>query len=76
MCCSTLSLLQEGVGPCVTCGALVCTPEEQALLSRDSKKASKLRESLMKQYNIQVENVCGGEGGVWVCGCSICMCLV
>ena len=63
-------LLQEGVGPCVTCGALVCTPEQQALLRRDSKKASKLRESLMRQWDIKVQTVEGWLSAVvCVCGC-------
>ena len=63
-------LLQEGVGPCVTCGALVCTPEEQALLRRDSKKASKLRESLMRQWDIKVRTVEGWLSAV------VCVCVV
>ncbi|XP_045216561.1 activating signal cointegrator 1-like [Mercenaria mercenaria] len=39
---------QEGSGPCLFCGNLVCTREEEEILSRGSKKSEKLRQFLMK----------------------------
>ena len=46
--------LQEGSGPCLFCGSLVCTPEEEELIARDSKKAQKFKEKLVKQFQIKV----------------------
>ena len=46
--------LQEGSGPCLTCGALVCSPEEEELLARQSKKGLKFREKFLKKFQIKV----------------------
>ena len=36
-----------GSGPCLFCGAIVCTKEEQEVLNRGSKKSEQLRKKLM-----------------------------
>ena len=36
-------------GPCMFCGNLVCSPEEQEIISRESKKSKKLMEQLLSQ---------------------------
>lgn len=36
------------------CGALVCTPEEEELLTRESKKGQKFREKILRQYEFKV----------------------
>ncbi len=51
---SCVPVLQEGSGPCVFCDALVCTPEEEEVLRRDSKKAQKFKEKFLKQFQIRV----------------------
>ncbi|KAI3377421.1 hypothetical protein L3Q82_008611, partial [Scortum barcoo] len=38
---------QEGSGPCLFCGKLVCTKEELEILQRDSNKSQRLRKKLM-----------------------------
>lgn len=45
---------QEGSGPCLFCGNLVCTREEEEILSRGSKKSEKLRQHLMKDMPSQL----------------------
>lgn len=45
---------QEGSGPCLFCGTLVCTPEEEEMLTRDSQKGHKMREKLLKQFEMKV----------------------
>ena len=37
-----------GSGPCLFCGAIVCTKEEQEVLNRGSKKSEQLRKKLME----------------------------
>ena len=54
MCDPSLTRPQEGSGPCVFCGALVCTPEEEEILMRDSKKGQKFRDKFLKQFQIRV----------------------
>ncbi|XP_076104447.1 activating signal cointegrator 1-like [Mytilus galloprovincialis] len=46
--CGRVVCEQEGSGPCLFCGHLVCTVEEQEVLSRGSKKSEQLRHRLMK----------------------------
>jgi len=49
---------------------VVCTPEEEEWMTKDSKKAKKLREQFFKKHNMQV---C-----VCMCLCVVlclCMCL-
>ena len=40
-------ILLLGSGPCLFCGAIVCTKEEQEVLNRGSKKSEQLRKKLM-----------------------------
>ena len=40
-------ILFSGSGPCLFCGAIVCTKEEQEVLNRGSKKSEQLRKKLM-----------------------------
>ena len=47
--CGRIVCDQEGSGPCLFCGALVCTKEEQEILSRGSKKSDRLRSYLMSK---------------------------
>lgn len=49
-----LSPPQEGSGLCLFCGTLVCTPEEEEMLTRDSKKGHKMREQLLRQFEMKV----------------------
>lgn len=35
----------------------MCTPEEEEVLARDSKKGHKMREKLLKQFEIKVSNL-------------------
>lgn len=51
--CGRIVCSQEGTGPCLFCGALVCTPEEEELLARDSKKAQKFKDQILKQFQIK-----------------------
>ncbi|XP_064390454.1 activating signal cointegrator 1-like [Halichondria panicea] len=50
--CGRIVCSQEGSGPCAFCGALVCTPEEEEVLTRDSKKGQKFRDKFLKQFQI------------------------
>ena len=45
---------QEGSGPCMFCGAVVCTAEEEEWLMKDSKKAIKFKEQFLKKHRIEV----------------------
>lgn len=47
--CGRIVCQQEGAGPCLFCGNLVCTTEDMQILERDSKKSKKLHEKLMSQ---------------------------
>ena len=47
--------VQEGSGPCLFCGSVVFTREEEQILSRDSRRAEKLKEKMWSQYEIKVE---------------------
>lgn len=47
-------LQQEGSGQCLFCGTLVCTPEEEEILTRDSKKGHKMRDKLLRQLEMKV----------------------
>lgn len=49
-----INFFQEGSGPCLFCGAVVCTPEEEEWMDKDSKKSRKLREQFLKKHNIEV----------------------
>ncbi|XP_024935817.1 activating signal cointegrator 1 isoform X2 [Cephus cinctus] len=40
---------QEGAGPCFFCNELVCSPDQQAILSSNSKQADNLYNKLMEQ---------------------------
>ena len=51
---SLLISMQEGAGPCIFCGSLIFPPDEEKMLAKDSKKAQKIKEKLIKQYNLQV----------------------
>eukprot|EP00051_Salpingoeca_urceolata_P003194 m.55900 g.55900 ORF g.55900 m.55900 type:complete len:597 (-) comp12563_c0_seq3:84-1874(-) len=46
--CGRIVCSQEGVGPCVFCGALVVTPEQQDTLQRRSKKSQKLLDKIIR----------------------------
>ena len=46
--------IKEGSGPCLFCGALVLAPEEENWVQKDSKKARKVREQLLKKYGVEV----------------------
>ena len=37
---------QEGSGPCLFCGEMVCTKEEKDVLAKKSSKSEKLRHKL------------------------------
>ncbi|EGD72426.1 zinc finger domain-containing protein [Salpingoeca rosetta] len=50
--CGRIVCEQEGMGPCMTCGALVVTPDKQQLLQRNSIQAKKFLERLMKSTNV------------------------
>ncbi|XP_077989088.1 activating signal cointegrator 1-like [Glandiceps talaboti] len=50
--CGRVVCEQEGSGPCFFCGALVCTPEEQEVLARNSHKSEKLLKKLMGDHLI------------------------
>ena len=45
--CGRIVCDQEGSGPCLFCGALVCTKDEEEVLARGSKKSEALRTQLM-----------------------------
>ncbi|XP_046753598.1 activating signal cointegrator 1 [Diprion similis] len=47
--CGRIVCSQEGAGPCFCCGDLVCSPEQQALLSSNSRQADNLYNKLMDQ---------------------------
>lgn len=36
------------------CGAIVCTPEEEEWLQKDSKKGKKFKEQFLKKFNLVV----------------------
>ena len=42
------------MGPCLFCGAFVCSPDDQELFNRDSKKGHKFREQYMRKFQIKV----------------------
>ncbi|XP_070542239.1 activating signal cointegrator 1-like isoform X2 [Ptychodera flava] len=48
--CGRVVCEQEGSGPCYYCGALVCTPNEQEVLARNSHKSEKLLKKLMGDH--------------------------
>ena len=43
----TYCCISLGSGPCLFCGAIVCTREEQEVLNRGSRKSEILRKKLM-----------------------------
>lgn len=47
--CGRIICEQEGSGPCLFCGNLVCTREEQQILNQSTKRSEKLKQSLMEQ---------------------------
>ncbi|XP_052797264.1 activating signal cointegrator 1-like isoform X1 [Mya arenaria] len=47
--CGRVVCEQEGAGPCLFCGHLVCTREDEEVLSRGSRKSEKLRQHLMRE---------------------------
>ncbi|XP_012253283.2 activating signal cointegrator 1 [Athalia rosae] len=47
--CGRIVCMQEGAGPCFCCGDLVCSPDQQALLSSNSRQADNLYNKLMDQ---------------------------
>ncbi|XP_022647602.1 activating signal cointegrator 1-like isoform X2 [Varroa jacobsoni] len=49
VCCGRIVCSQEGSGSCFTCGALVVTPRETELLSKNSRRATQLRQKLEEQ---------------------------
>jgi len=58
--CGKIICVQEGSGPCLFCGALVVTNQEQAILDKKNKKSEKLYEKLVgdsrAQYQAAVDN--------------------
>ena len=59
----TFPLPQEGSGPCLFCGTIICTPEEEEWLVKDSKKGKKFKEQFLKKFNLEVR-------GEIVCFCN------
>ena len=51
--------VQEGPGPCIFCGSLIFPPDEEKMLAKDSKKAQKIKEKLIKQFCLQVRTDIG-----------------
>ncbi|XP_011301424.1 activating signal cointegrator 1 [Fopius arisanus] len=47
--CGRIVCEQEGAGPCFFCGELVCTPNQQNVLSTNSKNSDNLYNKLMEQ---------------------------
>lgn len=47
--CGRIVCEQEGSGPCLFCGSLVCTREEQEVIDQATKKGDKLRKTLLEQ---------------------------
>lgn len=45
--CGRIVCFQEGSGPCFFCGTLVCSREQQAILSSNTKQADDLYNKLM-----------------------------
>ncbi|TRY66963.1 hypothetical protein TCAL_05511 [Tigriopus californicus] len=45
--CGRIVCEQEGSGPCMFCGSLVCTKEEQEVLNRNSRKSDQLLKKLL-----------------------------
>ena len=43
----------------------MCTPEEEEMLARDSKKGHKMREQLLKQFEMKVRISTAYLGGTW-----------
>eukprot|EP00056_Hartaetosiga_gracilis_P005208 m.82447 g.82447 ORF g.82447 m.82447 type:complete len:573 (-) comp12086_c0_seq1:43-1761(-) len=50
--CGRVVCEQEGMGPCMVCGALVVTREYQDLLARNSNKAKKFLSKLLKDTGV------------------------
>lgn len=50
--CGRIVCEQEGMGPCMTCEALVVTPDKQQLLIKNNKQAQKFLTKLMQSANI------------------------
>lgn len=50
--CGRIVCEQEGAGPCLFCHNLVCSPEDQEYITRESKKGRKLHEKLMQQTQV------------------------
>jgi len=48
--CGRIVCEQEGAGPCMFCGNLVCTPEDQEIINRESKQGRKLKDKLLLQH--------------------------
>ncbi|XP_076443607.1 activating signal cointegrator 1-like isoform X2 [Babylonia areolata] len=59
--CGRVVCEQEGAGPCLFCGHLVATVEDQEVLDRGSKKSEKLRQSLMRDAD-KFTPLCRGGG--------------
>lgn len=47
--CGRIVCEQEGSGPCLYCGNLVCSKEEQDLIDQQTRKGEKLRKTLLEQ---------------------------
>lgn len=47
--CGRIVCEQEGSGPCLYCGSLVCTDDEQRLIESSSQSGENLKKSLLKQ---------------------------
>lgn len=47
--CGRIVCSQEGPGPCFFCGELVCSPDQQALISSNTRQADQLYNKLMDQ---------------------------
>ena len=47
--CGRIVCTQEGAGPCLFCGYLVVTPEQQEILERGSKKSEQLVGKILKE---------------------------
>jgi hypothetical protein len=68
--CGRIVCSQEGSGPCLFCGSLVVTREEQVVLDRKSKKSEELYKKLAEtqfpprpQDHLRLRRPEGGGGG-------------
>ncbi|XP_043278932.1 activating signal cointegrator 1 [Venturia canescens] len=54
--CGRIVCAQERAGPCLFCGSLVCTPNQQQILSNNSKQSNTLYNKLMDQKPAKISD--------------------